>query len=87
MGTSWCTDIKNGEELWEVQTGAGANAPVSTYVANGVQYVAVMAGGNPLFISARGDYLWAFKLGGSIPPPPAPREPPVVLGETQILNR
>ncbi len=79
-------DINNGEELWKFQTGAGANAPVSTYAVNGVQYVAVIAGGNPLYASQRGDLLWALKLGGTVPPAAAPREPPAVLGETQYVR-
>jgi len=71
-------DINNGDELWKFQTGAGANAPVVTYAVNGEQYVAVMAGGNTLLMSQRGDRLWAFKLGGTVPPAAAPREPPTV---------
>jgi PQQ-dependent dehydrogenase (methanol/ethanol family) len=71
-------DISNGSELWKFQTGAGANAAVSTYAVNGQQYVAVMAGGNALYMSQRGDLLWAFKLGGTMAPATAPREPPVV---------
>jgi PQQ-dependent dehydrogenase (methanol/ethanol family) len=71
-------DMRNGEELWKFQTGAGANAPVSTYSVNGEQYVAVLAGGNALYMSQRGDLLWAFKLGGTVPPAPAPREPPLI---------
>ena len=66
-------DINNGEELWKFQTGAGANAPVATYTVNGEQYVAAMAGGNSLLMSQRGDRLWAFKLGGTVPPAEAPR--------------
>ena len=69
-------DINNGEELWKFQTGAGANAPVATYTVNGEQYVAAMAGGNSLLMSQRGDRLWSFKLGGTVPPAEAPREPP-----------
>jgi PQQ-dependent dehydrogenase (methanol/ethanol family) len=71
-------DIRNGDEVWKFQTGAGANAPVSTYAVNGEQYVAVMSGGNALYMSQRGDLLWAFKLGGAVPPAAAPREPPLV---------
>jgi quinohemoprotein ethanol dehydrogenase len=71
-------DVRNGEELWKFQTGAGANAPVSTYSVNGAQYVAVLSGGNALYMSQRGDLLWAVKLGGAVPPATAPREPPVV---------
>ena len=71
-------DITNGEEVWKFQTGAGANAPVSTYSVNGEQYVAVLSGGNALYMSQRGDRLWAFKLGGTLPPAAAPSEPPLI---------
>ena len=70
--------INDGEELWTFQTGAGANAPVTTYAVDGEQYAAVMAGGNSLLMSQRGDHLWAFKLGGTVPPAEAPHEPPTV---------
>lgn len=71
-------DIKNGDELWKFQTGAGANAPVMTYEIDGEQYVAVLSGGNNLLFSQRGDSMWAFKLGGTLPEAPAAREPPVL---------
>ena len=71
-------DIRNGEELWRFQTGAGADAGVSTYEVAGEQYVAIMAGGNRVLRSQRGDYLWAFKLGGTLPPEPAPEPPPAI---------
>jgi glucose dehydrogenase len=71
-------NMSNGEELWKFQTGAGANAPVSTFAVNGEQYVAVLSGGNALYMSQRGDMLWAFKLGGTVPPAKAPREPPLI---------
>jgi PQQ-dependent dehydrogenase (methanol/ethanol family) len=79
-------DINNGDELWKFQTGAGANAPVSTYAVDGEQYVAVMAGGNGLYSSQRGDRLWVFKLGGTVPPANAPREPPTVLPAPQYVR-
>jgi outer membrane protein assembly factor BamB len=79
-------DINDGEEIWKAQTGAGANAPVATYAVNGEQYVAVMAGGNGLYESQRGDYLWAFKLGGTVPAAPTPREPPVILPAPQYVR-
>jgi len=71
-------DIRNGDELWKFQTGAGANAPAVTYEIDGEQYVAILAGGNSLMFSQRSDLLWAFKLGGTVPEAPAPREPPLV---------
>ena len=71
-------DIRNGEELWKFQTGAGANGPVSTFEADGEQYVAVMAGGNNILLSPRGDFLWTFKLGGTLPEAPPGRQPPLI---------
>jgi glucose dehydrogenase len=71
-------DAKNGETLWHFQTGAGADAPVATYEIDGEQYVAILAGGNSFQLSQRGDSLWAFKLGGTVPEAPAPPEPPLV---------
>ena len=70
-------DIKNGNELWSFQTGAGADAPAITYEVKGQQYVAIIAGGSSFNLSQHGDTLWAFKLGGTIPPAPAPTEPPL----------
>jgi quinohemoprotein ethanol dehydrogenase len=71
-------DIRNGDIVWRFQTGAGADAPVATYEAAGEQYVALLAGGNSFMLSKRDDVLWAFKLGGTLPPAPAPPEPPTV---------
>jgi len=76
-GTLVAYDIRNGDVLWTFQTGAGADAPVATYEVNGEQYVAVLSGGNSFQLSGRGDSVWAFKLGGSLPPAPAPPEPPL----------
>ncbi len=70
-------DIGNGNALWRFQTGVGADAPVVTYEVKGVQYVAVLAGGNSFQLSARGDNLWAFRLGGKVKPAPAPAPPPL----------
>jgi PQQ-dependent dehydrogenase (methanol/ethanol family) len=70
-------DMKDGNELWSFQTGAGANAPVVTYEVNGEQYVAILSGGVRGYqMSEPGDSLWAFKLGGTIPQAAAPPEPP-----------
>ena len=70
-------NINNGDLLWQFQTDAGADAPVATYQVDGEQYVAVLCGGSGFQLSQRGDSLWAFKLGGSLPQAPAPPEPPL----------
>src|SRR5262245_20576454 len=71
-------DMKNGDELWRFQTGAGADAGVSTFEVAGEQYVAIMAGGNSVARSQRGDALWAIKLGGTVAQAAPPREPPTI---------
>jgi alcohol dehydrogenase (cytochrome c) len=73
-------DAHDGDELWRFQTGAAISASPVSYEIDGEQYIAVYAGGTgiPYGNSApRGDYLWAFKIGGTVPPAPTP-EPPVV---------
>ncbi len=68
-------DAATGDVLWTFQTGAGADAPVATYEIAGEQYVAILAGGNQYMSSAMGDNLWAFKIGGRLPPAAAPPLP------------
>ncbi len=73
-------DAHNGAELWRFQTGAAISASPVAYEIDGEQYIAVYAGGTgiPYGNSApRGDYVWAFKLGGEVPPPPTPPAPEV----------
>jgi glucose dehydrogenase len=55
-------DARSGDLLWRFQCGAGVNAPPIAYEVGGVQYVAVAAGGNPLFGYRAGDALIAFAL-------------------------
>jgi quinohemoprotein ethanol dehydrogenase len=74
-------DIANGDELFKFQTGAGVSSPAATFEVDGEQYIAVMSSGNRIQLSAAGDYLWTFKLGGTVPPAPAPREPPQIHPE------
>src|SRR6185437_853432 len=79
-GNLLCLDANNGHELWRFQTGAAISSSPIMYEVDGVQYLAVYAGGTgiPYGDSApRGDFLWAFKIGGTVPPAPTP-PPPVV---------
>jgi alcohol dehydrogenase (cytochrome c) len=55
-----------GELLWEFQTGAGMNAPVSVFEHEGRQYIAAYAAGNVFARSARGDNVWLFALDGPL---------------------
>jgi PQQ-dependent dehydrogenase (methanol/ethanol family) len=82
-GNLLCLDAHDGHELWRWQTGAAISSSPIMYEVDGEQYLAVYAGGTsiPYGDSApRGDYLWAFKLGGAdaeapAPPPPIVRRP------------
>jgi glucose dehydrogenase/plastocyanin len=58
-------DAKTGDKLWEFQTGADEGGPAAVYQVDGEEYVAVLASAN----------LWAFKLGGTVAPLPAPPAP------------
>jgi alcohol dehydrogenase (cytochrome c) len=78
-------DARTGELLWQWQTGAGADAPAVTYEIDGIQYVAVAAGGVSIqTTSANGDMIWAFSLSGSpgdrLRPFAAPKPPDTVVG-------
>jgi alcohol dehydrogenase (cytochrome c) len=63
-------DKSNGKKLWEFQTDGGVNAPASTFLYKGKQYVVVLAGGTALAGSKRSDGLWLFSLDGTIEPLP-----------------
>ena len=79
-GNLLALDLNNqGNELWRFQTGAGLGvANMITYAINGVQYVAVLSGGQGLeYNTTGGDSLWAFKLGGTVPQAAAPPLPSV----------
>jgi alcohol dehydrogenase (cytochrome c) len=52
----------NGKELWNFHAGAGVNAPPSTYMVGGKQYVVVGAGGNTQVDFHRGNNIIAFTL-------------------------
>ncbi|HEV8555849.1 MAG TPA: PQQ-binding-like beta-propeller repeat protein [Actinophytocola sp.] len=79
-GNLLCLDARTGRELWRFQTGAAISSSPIMYEVDGQQYLAVYAGGTgiPYGDSApRGDFLWAFKIGGTVAPAPTPT-PPVV---------
>ncbi len=55
-------DSASGALLWQTHADAGVNAPPITYEIDGVQYIAVAAGGNAIFGFKQGDNLLVFKL-------------------------
>lgn len=75
-------DQRDGTKLWEFQTGAGLNAPVTVFEYEGTQYVVAYSAGNLLGGTEHGDSIWLFSLNGSMdtlplaPPKPFLKPPP-----------
>jgi quinohemoprotein ethanol dehydrogenase len=65
-------DSGSGAKLWEFQTGAGMNAPVSVFERGGKEYVVAYSAGNLFAASAKGDSVWLFALDGTLPPSQPP---------------
>ena len=63
-GNGWfrAYDSGSGKILWSFQAGAGVNAPPSSYMVGGKQYIAVAAGGNVQLDFKRGNSVIAFTL-------------------------
>jgi PQQ-dependent dehydrogenase (methanol/ethanol family) len=55
-------DAANGKELWSFNLGAGVNAPATSYMVKGKQYIAVAAGGNTQLDYKRGNVIAVFAL-------------------------
>lgn len=55
-------DAQSGKVLWQDKFEAGVNAPPISYEIDGVQYVAVAAGGNQIFGFKTGDEFRVYKL-------------------------
>ena len=70
-GTLDAFDAVDGTLLWQFRTGAGAHGGPVTYSVNGIQYVAIAAGGDYQTDSPRGNAVIAFALATS------PRSMPV----------
>jgi alcohol dehydrogenase (cytochrome c) len=83
-------DTSNGKRLWEFQTGAGMNSPVSVFQHNGREYVVAYSAGNMLQGTARGDNLWLFALDGPLGPAEISRtaapSQPMAAGEPNLDN-
>lgn len=61
-------DTRNGRQLWEFQTGAGANAIATVFEHKGKQYVMFLSAGSSLGGTTHGDSVWLFGLNGQIGP-------------------
>ena len=55
-------DASTGNLLWQTTVDAGVNAPPISYMIEGEQYIAVVAGGNKIMGFPQGDYINVYKL-------------------------
>jgi glucose dehydrogenase len=55
-------DSETGKLLWQDRSEFGVNAPPITYTIDGVQFVAVVSGGNAIFGYKQGDAVLVYKL-------------------------
>lgn len=65
-------DARNGDVLWEFQTGAGVNATASVFQHEGKQKIVVYAAGNLFAGSPPGDSVWLFSRDGTLGPVQSP---------------
>ena len=72
-------DSRSGDQLWKFQTGAGVNAPASTFEHKGKQKVVVYSAGNLFAGSSPGDSVWLFSLDGKMGP--------VAAGDSGVLPK
>jgi len=56
----------NGKRLWEFQTGAGMNSPVSIFEYEGDEYVVAYSAGSLFAGTTKGDSLWLFSTKGTL---------------------
>jgi quinohemoprotein ethanol dehydrogenase len=56
----------NGKRLWEFQTGAGMNSPVSVFEYEGDEYVVAYSAGSLFAATTRGDSVWLFSTKGTL---------------------
>ena len=55
-------DAADGKRLWQTVADAGVNAPPISYEIDGVQYIAVAAGGSSIFGYKQGDQILVYAL-------------------------
>ncbi len=79
-GIVMAMDGKTGKEVWHFQTGFPSASGVISYSIKGEQYIALAAMGSdqPYATLAKGDAVWAFKLGGKAVYTTGPQSNPVV---------
>jgi quinohemoprotein ethanol dehydrogenase len=82
-GRLMALDAESGAKLWDFQTGAGMNAPVSVFEHGGKQYVVAYSAGNLFAGSPKGDSVWLFGLDGTLPPAPPPGAAMLFTRETE----
>ena len=68
-------DSRDGDVLWEFQTGAGVNATATMFQYKGHEKVVIYSAGNQFGGSPPGDSLYMFSLAGTQGPSEPPKPP------------
>jgi quinohemoprotein ethanol dehydrogenase len=66
-------DSRNGDVLWEYQTGAGVNASASMFQYKGHEKIVILSAGNMFAGTPSGDSVFLFSLDGML----GPQDPPM----------
>ena len=61
-------DARNGNQLWQFQTGAGVNATATVFQYKGKEKIMIYSAGNLFAGSPPGDSVWLFSLDGTMDP-------------------
>jgi len=77
-------DARNGDVLWEFQTGAGVNATATIVEHKGKQHIVIYSAGSLLGGSPGGDSVWSFSLEGTLGPAAAPAMTPTSAAPASI---
>lgn len=79
-------DKSNGLKLWEFQTDAGVNTPVTVFEHDGIQYIAVLAAGTLYADAEKGDGVWLFSLEGTLDSLPETANAPTSPGTVTVAD-
>src|SRR5580658_282455 len=77
-------DSRNGDVLWEYQTGAGVNATASVFAYKGHEKVVIYSAGNMFGGTPAGDSVFMFSLAGTLGPQDPPAAPTAMAVKVSV---
>jgi quinohemoprotein ethanol dehydrogenase len=79
-------DSRNGDVLWEYQTGAGVNATASVFAYKGHEKVVIYSAGNMFGGTPAGDSVFMFSLAGTLGPQDPPAAPTAMAVKVSVKD-